>query len=267
MSDIAIDKDLLLNVNYAKAVPGDTVKDACMQEFADRLQISVRSESVLAPEVKISPDSDNILTKNSVGELRVQKDTFYSETQDVPIPPPIEEGGGSYTVPITRFRIKSIILVNGDVVEVPNEGVDGGYPADLAALVTNLNAEAIDFSWGSDDGLLTVESDLGLQIEALIEGGEDVSDPIKKIGATEIEGGVPGNSVITFEEAHVNSNIDYASQFAVWLDITPGDGFDKAYITSKTSSVVTVKIEGVSKVLEATLKVFTPAQKEDSSEF
>ena len=110
-------------------------------------------------------------------------------------------------------------------------------------------------------------STLGLEIEAILEGGETESDSIKKILADQIEDSTPGDVELTFQEARSVAGIDYASQFLVLPQATPGDGFDKIYVTSVSSERVKVKITKVSKVLEATLKTFTPAQREDSSEF
>ena len=276
MSDTALDKNLELLVSFEKAGAGSLVSDACLQEIAQRLRVAVRSESVVNGEVKIAGDSENILTKNADGELRVQQATIYSETQDVPIPEPVTAGGDSYLLPITRFRIKSVIMSNGDVIEIEGQGqtvvpetdpVEYTYPATLTELVDNLNAGDEPFTWSLEGGVLKVTSTLGAEIEAVLEGGESETDSIKKILAERIDESTPGNVELTFEEANAVDGIDYASQFMVSIEATPGDGFEKAYILSKSSKQVRVRIEKVSKVLEATLRTFTPAQREDSSEF
>jgi hypothetical protein len=269
MSEVSLDKDLELMVSFEKAGAGSLVSDACLQEIANRLRVAVRSESVVSGEVKIAGDAENILTKNNDGELRVQQATIYSESQDVPVPDAVEAGGDSYLVPVTRYRITSVIMASGDVIPIEYQGqtVDDDYPATLTELVDNLNAESAPFTWSIEGGVLVVASDLGLEIEAILEGGSSESDTIKKILAEQIQSPTAGDVELTFEEARSVDGIDYASQFLVLPQATPGDGFEKIYITSISSSRVKVKITKVSKVLEATLKVFTPAQREDSSEF
>jgi hypothetical protein len=273
MSDTSIDKDLILSVSFEKAGDGSVVSDACMQEIVERLRVQFKNP--ISSEVVIAGDSDNILTKNSEGELRVQKDTYYSETQDVPVPPSVNSGGTSYLVPATRRRIRSVIMENGDIIDIPNDGQtgDGGdpeeftYPATLQELADNLNAEDAPFTWAVVGGELTVTSTLGAEISAVTEGGELETDFQKFITVTLIAGSEAGDVTLTFEEANAVANIDYASQFMRSLDVSPGDGFERAYITSVASNRIRVKIEKVSKALQATLNVFTPAQKEGSSEF
>lgn len=271
----AIDKNLELKVSFEKAGEGAQVSDACMTEIVSRLRVALDDSNVVSPEIKIAPDSDNILTKNSVGELRVQKDTYFSETQDVAVPGAVVAGGDTYLVPVTRRRITSIILESGDIVLVPNGGQtsDGedpptySYPETLSEFADNLNTEGLAYTWEVVDGTLRVTSDAGLEIASVIEGGEAEEDAQRKVDAVQLDESVPGDATITFEEAATSANIDYPSMFMLFLDISPGDGFEKAYITKKESGKVTVKIEKVSKALEATLKCFTPAQKEDSSQF
>lgn len=269
MADVSLDKNLELLVSFEKSGPGSSVSDACMQEIVERIRVAVRSESVVNGEVKIAGDSENILTKNGDGELRVQQATIYSETQDVPVPTAVSGGGDSYLVPVTRFRVTAVIMSSGDVIEIPDQGQSAGpaYPSSLSALVDNLNAETAPFTWSIQGGVLVVESDLGLAIEAILEGGPTISDTIKKIDAEQIEEATPGDVDLIFTEARSVKGIDYASMFLLLPVATPGDGFDKIFITSVSSTQTKVKITKVSKVLKATLNVFTPAQREDSSEF
>jgi hypothetical protein len=272
MSDVSLDKNLELLVSFEKAGPGAAVSDACMQEIVDRLRVAVRSESVVSGEVKIAGDAENILTQNGDGELRVQQSTMYSESQDVAVPDAVEAGGDSYLVPVTRFRVTAVIMSSSDVIAIPNAGQtfedpDYVYPTSLQVLVDNLNAEDAPFTWAIQGGVLVVTSDLGLGIEAILEGGETETDTIKKITAEQIEEATPGDVELTFTEARSVKGIDYASQFLILPVATPGDGFDRMFITSISSTQVKVKVTKVSKVLRATLNVFTPAQREDSSEF
>ena len=276
MSETSLDKNLELLVSFEKRGPGSLVSDACMQEIIERIRVAVRSESVVDGSVKIAGDAENILTKNADGELRVQQATIYSETQDVAIPDAVESGGDSYLVPITRYRIVSVIMSSGDVISIEGQGqtvvpetdpVEYTYPETLQELVDNLNAGDEPFTWSIEGGVLGVTSTLGLEIEAILEGGETESDSIKKILADQIEDSTPGDVELTFQEARSVAGIDYASQYKNDLEVTPGDGFEKAWIVSKSSNLVRVKITKVSKVLQATLYSFTPAQREDSSEF
>lgn len=271
MSEIAINTDLEITATFEKAGEGSLVSDACMQEIVDRLRVAVKNPESVGAGVQIADDADNILTKNTAGQLRVQRDTYHVESQDVPVPPSTVDGTGVYAVPVTRFRITAVIMADGSIEEIPEQGqvdLDAPvYPEDVETLAGNLNDETAPFEWGVDGGVLTVKSDLGKEIAAVIEGGENPTDSLKKIDAEEIEGGVPGDSDVIFKEAARTDLVDYSSVFMVSLEVLPGDGFDKAYIVSKKSSEVKVKIEGVRKVLTASLRVFQPAQKEEASEF
>lgn len=269
MAETSLDKNLELLVSFEKAGPSATVSDACMQEIIERIRVAVRAESVVNNAIKVASDSENIITLNSDGELRVQQATIYSESQDVAVPNAVVTGGDNYLVPVTRFRVTAVIMSSGDVIEIPDGGQSAGptYPSSLNELVENLNAESAPFTWSLQGGVLVVTSDTGLGIEAILEGGETLSDSIKKITAEQIDEGTPGDVELTFEEARAVKGIDYASMFDIDPKATPGDGFDKIFITSISSTQVKVKITKVSKVLRATLNVFTPAQREDSSEF
>lgn len=265
----ALDKELELSVSFSGELPGDQVSSACLQEIGRKMRVSVPSSSVVNQEVKISPDGENILTKNESGELRVQSDTYYSETQTVPVPPPVQGGSGTYAVPVTRFRVTAVILEDGTVVDIPDQGqgAEPAYPSDLGELVDNLNAETPPFTWGNSSGVLTVSSDLGFAIRSIIEGGPTVGDALRIVEAEEIAAGVPGNVTLVFNEARVVRNIDYASVFDIGLLVWPGSGYTRATVESITSQQVRVIVERVSKPLNARLTVFTPAQKEDRTEF
>lgn len=266
----AIDTNLELQVSFEGAGEGSLVSDACMQEIAKRLRVALRSPSAGDGAVKIASDSENILSQNAAGELRVQRDTFYVETKDVAVPAAIVGGSDNYLVPITRRRITALILESGDVVQVPNGGQTqpgNDYPATLTEFAENLTAELGSYTFEVVNGVLRMTSVTGLVVDAVIEGGESESDAQRKVDVIPVEGSIPGDVTIAFEEAASVANIDYASQFMLSLDVSPGDGFEKAYIISKSANRVRVKIEKVSKPLAATLRCFTPAQKEDSSEF
>lgn len=272
MSDTSLDKNLELLVSFEKAGPGASVSDACMQEIVERLRVAVRSESVVNGDVKIAGDSENILTRNGDGELRVQQATIYTETQDVAVPGVVTAGGDSYLVPVTRYRITAVIMSSGDLIEIPNGGQtfddpDYNYPVSLNEFVENLNAESAPFTWSIEGGVLVVTSDTGLEIEAILEGGESESDTIKKITAEQIDEATPGDVDLTFTEANAVKGIDYASMFLLLPVATPGDGFDKIYLTSVSNTQAKVRITKVSKVLKVSLNSFLPAQREDSSEF
>lgn len=269
-------------VDFQKAVPGHRMSDACMEEIADRIRISFRAPEALVPTVCVSQDSDNIATKEPDGCIRVQRDTSHSEQRDVAVPSPVTEAGDTYLIPVTYYRINGIILEGGNIVPLPYGGQTStndnstpsdpsddtyAYPSDLAEFVDNLNDQTSNFTWAVSGGQLVVTSDLGATVSAVIAGGVAEEDATSVVNATALEGEVPGDVTLTFQAAHVEQGVDYQSLFDLSLDVTPGDGFDKAWVTEITSDRVTAKITRVSRALSATLRCFTPASRESATEF
>lgn len=263
-----IDKALELKVSFAGSLPGSKVGDECLQEIADRMRVTL-PESATGNDVEISPDPQNILQKTQGGQLRVPADTYYSETQPVPVPPTTGGVTSQYAVPVTRWRVTQVIMENGDVIPIPNEGQSAGptYPADLDELVTNLNNEGTPFTWSNNNGILYVESNLGLGIASIVEGGPTTSDALQIIPAEVVIGPVPGDATIIFQQARQLQNIDYTAVFDIGLMVWPGSGYQSAKIENITANAVTVIIERITKPLQARLTTFTPAQRENQTEF
>lgn len=275
MSNSSIAVQLELKKDFEKSGPDSKVTDECMQEIISRLQISAVVPEAFNPNVCVSSDTDNLLTTNSEGCLRVQKDTFHLEEQSIPVPGTSTSSGDRYLVGLNRYCIDSVILSTGQVVNIPNNGKTPDpenegeflYPADFEELAENLNDETTQFTFAVEDGAFIITSVLSESISAVIERGDSDSSEREYLPVEPIIEAQAGNSTVTFKEGAISAGIDYASQLFVIAEFYPQDGYSRAYRTRLRSDEVVFVVEGVTKALTASLKVFTPASREDKTEF
>lgn len=268
-----IDTNLEIDVSFESPGPDSPISEQCLNAIADLLRIKFKVPEALLPQICVASDNDNLLTKQEDGCLRVQKDTFHSESKAVNKPASVDGDSGTYLIPGAKFRISSIIMEDSSVVDIPNDGQtfddpDYNYPADLPEFVDNLNAESTSpsFTWSIEGGELAVSCDTGAEIASVVMGGSGESDPYSNVAAIPIQEAKAGDSEVEFTLAHEEAGIDYLSSFSLSLEIF-SENYESAKIVSVSNDSVKVKIFGVSKALECTLKVFTPATRESSEEF
>src|SRR5690606_28586305 len=136
------------------------------------------------------------------------------------------------------------------------------YPADLDELVTNLNNEGTPFTWSNNNGILYVESNLGLGIASIVEGGPTTSDALQIIPAEVVIGPVLGDASIIFKQERKLQNIDYTAVVDIGLMDWTGSRYQSAKIENITANAITVIIDRITKPLQADLTTYSTDQRE-----